>query len=209
MVWLLVCCLYKEVYLQIFKCMSLWLHGCCGKWEGGPVNRLTTPVGVAVVTPTDRPKSVCNCCLIELFCSVVCVFTLPFWRFYWCRGFCHRTGSDIFLFVCKYIGRFLHDFSRTHWSHFFYGGYGRKSETAHLNLLCPDPIFSSFLSPPFSWAFTWIAHIFFPKFYLPSNFIPILTHSSPFDAYHIIWTVVVDCMSIHSNTQLIKIPNPK
>ena len=28
--WLLVCCLYKEVYLQIFKCMSFWLHGCCG-----------------------------------------------------------------------------------------------------------------------------------------------------------------------------------
>ena len=22
--WLLVCCLYKEVYLQIFKCMSFW-----------------------------------------------------------------------------------------------------------------------------------------------------------------------------------------
>ena len=29
LVWLLVCCLYKEVYLQIFKCMSFWLHGCC------------------------------------------------------------------------------------------------------------------------------------------------------------------------------------
>ena len=43
--WLLVCCLYKEVYLQIFKCMSFWLHGCCGYWEGGPVNWLTTPVG--------------------------------------------------------------------------------------------------------------------------------------------------------------------
>ena len=33
---------------------------------------------VAVVTPTDRPKSVRNCCLIELFCGVVCVVTLPF-----------------------------------------------------------------------------------------------------------------------------------
>ena len=30
LVWLLVCCLYKEVYLQIFKCVSFWLHGCCG-----------------------------------------------------------------------------------------------------------------------------------------------------------------------------------
>ena len=33
---------------------------------------------VAVVTPTDRPKSVRNRCLIELFCGVVCVVTLPF-----------------------------------------------------------------------------------------------------------------------------------
>ena len=33
LVWLLVCCLYKEVYLQIFKYMSFWLHGCCGEWE--------------------------------------------------------------------------------------------------------------------------------------------------------------------------------
>ena len=28
--WLLVCCLYKEVYLQIFKRVSFWLNGCCG-----------------------------------------------------------------------------------------------------------------------------------------------------------------------------------
>ena len=31
-----------------------------------------------LVTPTDRPKSVRNCCLIEHFCGVVCVVTLPF-----------------------------------------------------------------------------------------------------------------------------------
>ena len=48
---------------------------------------------VAVVTPTDRPKSVRNCCLIKLFCGVVCVDTLPLWHFCWYRGFCHRTGS--------------------------------------------------------------------------------------------------------------------
>ena len=33
---------------------------------------------MAVVTLTDRPKSVRNCCLIELFCGVVCVVTLLF-----------------------------------------------------------------------------------------------------------------------------------
>ena len=54
---------------------------------------------VTVVTPTDCPKSVRNCCLIELFCGVVCVVTLPLWYFCWYRGFCHRTGSDLLLFV--------------------------------------------------------------------------------------------------------------
>ena len=78
LVWLLVCCLYKEVYLQIFKCVSFWLHGCCGEWEGGPVNQVNHTSLVAVVTPTDRPKSVRNCCLIELF---VALFVLSLCHF--------------------------------------------------------------------------------------------------------------------------------
>ena len=54
---------------------------------------------MTAVTPTDRPKSVRNDrCLIEPFCGVVCVVTLPFWHFYWCRGFIHRTESDLLLF---------------------------------------------------------------------------------------------------------------
>ena len=44
-----------------------------------------------------------NRCLIELFCGVVCVVTLPFWHFCWCRGFCHRTESDLFLFLLRYL----------------------------------------------------------------------------------------------------------
>ena len=55
-----------------------------------------------VVTPTDRPYSVRNRCVIELVCGVVCVVTLPFLHFCWCRGFCHRTESDILLFVCMW-----------------------------------------------------------------------------------------------------------
>ena len=39
-------------------------------WTRKPVNRTSW---VAVVTPTDRPKSVRNLCVIELFCGVVCV----------------------------------------------------------------------------------------------------------------------------------------
>ena len=67
----------------------------------GPVKPVNHTSWVAVVTPTDRPKSVRNRCLIELFCGVVCVVTLPFWHFCWCRGFCHRTESDLFLFLFR------------------------------------------------------------------------------------------------------------
>ena len=66
-----------------------------GRWARKPVNQTSW---VTLVTPTDRPKSVRNRCLIELFCGVVCVVTLPFWHFCWCRGFCHRTESDLLLF---------------------------------------------------------------------------------------------------------------
>ena len=42
-----------------------------------PVNQVNHTSWVAVVTPTDRPKSVRNRCVIELCCGVVCVVTLP------------------------------------------------------------------------------------------------------------------------------------
>ena len=67
-----------------------------GRWARKPVNHTSW---VGVVTPTDRPKSVRNSCLIELFCGVVYVVTLSLWHFCWYRGFCHRTGSDLLLFV--------------------------------------------------------------------------------------------------------------
>ena len=50
----------------------LWL---VGRWARKPVNHTSW---VALVTPTDRPKSVRNRCLIELFCGVICVVTCPF-----------------------------------------------------------------------------------------------------------------------------------
>ena len=48
-----------------------------GSWKVGPVNQVNHTSWVAVVTQTDRPKSVRNRCVIELFCGVVCVVTLP------------------------------------------------------------------------------------------------------------------------------------
>ena len=68
-------------------------------WNVGPVNQVNHTSWVAVVTPNDRPKSGRNRYVIELFCGVVCVVTLPFWLFCWYRGFCHRTESDLFLFL--------------------------------------------------------------------------------------------------------------
>ena len=70
-----------------------------GSGKVGPVNKVNHISWVAVVTPTDRPKSVRNRCVIELICGVVCVVTLPFWYFCWCRGFRHRTESDLFPFL--------------------------------------------------------------------------------------------------------------
>ena len=51
----------------------------------------------AVVNQTDRPKSVLNCCVIELFGRDFVLSLCPFGAF-WYRGFCHRTESDLFLF---------------------------------------------------------------------------------------------------------------
>ena len=53
---------------------------------------------MAIVTPADRPKSVRNRCVIEVFGGVLCVVTLLFGLFCRCEGFCHRAESDLFLF---------------------------------------------------------------------------------------------------------------
>ena len=49
------------------------------------------------VTPTDRPKSVRNHCVINVLVAFLC-FHVAFWIFCECRGFCHRTESDFFPF---------------------------------------------------------------------------------------------------------------
>ena len=52
----------------------------------------------SLFTSTDRPESVCNCCVIEAFGGVFCIVTLLFRLFCRCSGFCHRTELDLFLF---------------------------------------------------------------------------------------------------------------
>ena len=77
-----------------------WLHYFCGEWEGWAlVNRFNHTSGVTAITPTDRPKSVRNCCVIEVFGGVFYVVTMLFGIFCVCMGICHRTESDLFLFV--------------------------------------------------------------------------------------------------------------
>ena len=68
-----------------------------GKVERSIVNRFDPTNWVAVVTPTDRPKSVRNRCVLEVFDDVF-VLSHCFLMFCGCRGFCHRTESDIFVF---------------------------------------------------------------------------------------------------------------
>ena len=46
-----------------------------GRWARKPVNHTSW---VAVVTPTDRPKSVRNRCLIELFVALFVLSLCPF-----------------------------------------------------------------------------------------------------------------------------------
>ena len=54
---------------------------------------------MTVVTPTDRPKSVRNLCVIEVFGGVF-VLSIGFRIFCWYRGFfSHRTESDLILFL--------------------------------------------------------------------------------------------------------------
>ena len=70
---------FKVLVLQSCSIPCLYFN-CCKeivyeRWARKPVNHTSW---VALVAPTDRPKSVRNRCLIELFCGVACVVTLPF-----------------------------------------------------------------------------------------------------------------------------------
>ena len=61
---------------------------------------------MTVVTLTDRPKSVRNRCVIEVFGGVF-MLSIDFRIFCWYRGFCHRTESENLLFLWKHGLSFL------------------------------------------------------------------------------------------------------
>ena len=84
---------------------------------------LTTPVGWLSFTPTDRPKSVRNRCVIEVF---VGVFVLSHCFFYFSVGvwgFCHRTESDLLFLLNKCRGKRLSDSTHHFEIHFKISSY--------------------------------------------------------------------------------------
>ena len=113
LVWLLVYSLYKEVYLQNSKCVSFWLHGCCGEWDGWARKPVHNTSWVAVVIPTYLPNSVPNRCVIDVFGGI---FVLSLCLLDISVGIsdlvCHRTEYDLFPFslekTSKRVGHFEH-----------------------------------------------------------------------------------------------------
>ena len=62
---------------------------------------------MTAVNPTDRPKSVRNRCVIKILVAFFYVVTLRFGFFCGCRGFCHRTESDLFFFRFSFLNSTL------------------------------------------------------------------------------------------------------
>ena len=74
---------------------------------GIPLTTFPHTSWVVVVTPTDRPKSVHNRCVIEVFDGVFVLSRCFLKIFCGCRGFCHRAESDLFLFSFVTFDRIL------------------------------------------------------------------------------------------------------
>ena len=62
---------------------------------------LSTPAGMVVVNPTDRPKSVHSRCEIDVLVGFLC-WHVAFWIFLSrSRSFCLKSESDLCLFLLK------------------------------------------------------------------------------------------------------------
>ena len=96
-----------RIIYTFLKCISFWSNSLCGKLEGlVPVNQFNNTSWKPFVTPTDRPKSIRNRCVIEVFESGL-VLSIVFWIFCWYKDFCHRILSDNFLFLFNRNSEFL------------------------------------------------------------------------------------------------------
>ena len=82
-------------------------HGCCGElecWARQPVNHTCW---ITVVTPTYRPKSVRNRCVIELCGDGFVLSCCPVDISVGIRAFCHMTESDLVFFSLIFIYCYL------------------------------------------------------------------------------------------------------
>ena len=79
-----------------------------GRWARKPVNNTSW---VAAATLTDRPKSVCNCCLIEFFVALFVLSLSPFDI---------SVGVGAFVIglsqISSFLSLYLHLFSAAVWS---------------------------------------------------------------------------------------------
>ena len=116
--------------LQFSLCIRMFIYkflnvcpfdytAVAGSGKVWPVIQVNHTSWVAVVTHTERPKSVWNRWVIELFCGVVCVVTLPFWRFFWCRGFCHVVESGLVFFLSYYEKRLKASYNSAQVQHLY------------------------------------------------------------------------------------------
>ena len=67
------------IFQILFMGVPFHYTAVAGSGKVGPVNRVNHTSWVAVVTPTDRPKSVRNRCVIDFFfvwCCLCCHFAL-------------------------------------------------------------------------------------------------------------------------------------
>ena len=78
--WLLVCCLYMEVYFQIINVCPFDYTAVAGSGKVGPVNQVNHTSWVAVITPTDRLSrsvtTVVSNFFVALFVLSLCLFDI-------------------------------------------------------------------------------------------------------------------------------------
>ena len=70
----------KSIICKIL-CVSFWFHSCWEEWEGWVRKPVKHSNWMIVVSPTNRPMSVCSRCVILHFGSVLCGVTLSLLNF--------------------------------------------------------------------------------------------------------------------------------
>ena len=104
-------------------------------------------------------KSVRNRCVIVLFVALFVLSLCPFWHFCWCRGFCHRIESDLFLFLFLPILTFLPNLRGFHRTL----QRVRLANRGRLLLQTPGPVpFGTCICSNVETILSWTCHVYRP-----------------------------------------------